>query len=170
MPGQGQGPYVPGSDVGDWGDFPCTVLHFIGPGVPSIDLRDRVFPDATCALTRLGLAHTFGIVTGQDPMGRIQSTGRNSELAARLQREVAAMNVPFALVDACNPDRSHCEQSFAIAISCDEAVALADRYEQLAIFWFDGNSFWIVPARSLKERVRLPTGTSDGTPHCSGAE
>lgn len=85
-----------------------------------------------------------------------QSRARNEQLAAKLQREVAGMGVPFIQVDAWSPDRSHCERSIAIAADRRQVLDLACRYRQLAIFWFDGTSFSIVPAVSEKQAVRLP--------------
>lgn len=156
MPGSDP-PVSPASPASpDWGYFPSTVLDFIGPGAPSIDLRERPSRELNRALTRLGLGPTFGIITAQNPMGSSQSADRNAELAARLRHEIAAMEIPFTVVDACSPDRSHRERSVAVAISCNDLVEIASRYGQLAIFWFDGDSFWIVPARSEKQRVRLP--------------
>lgn len=144
------------ADSCDWGDFPETVLHFAGPEAPCVDLRVPVTQEQIGALARLGLGGQFGILTGEDPMGVTQSRERNEELAARLHRDVIGSGVPFALVDACNHDRSHCEHSIAVATSRDAAIALACRYAQLAIFWFDGCAFWIVPAMSSKKEVRLP--------------
>lgn len=146
------------SGASDWGEFPHTILHFPGPDALSLDLRENVSRREVRALTRLGLEHTFGIVTAQDPMGVAQAAAHNQKLAADLERDIAAMGVPFAPVDACSPDRSHCERSLAVAIPCAELVELARGCQQLAIFWFDGGGFWIVPAMSANDRVRLPLG------------
>lgn len=146
------------SEAPDWGNFPSTVLHFAGPNPLSIDLRVKVSRDEIRALTRRASDQTFGVVTAQNPMGVAQATGRNEELAAELRREVSARVVPFAPVNACSPDGSHCERSLAVAMPCAGLIELACRYQQLAIFWFDGRSFWIVPAMSANDRVRLPLG------------
>lgn len=102
------------------------------------------------------LEHTFGIVTAQDPMGVKQSGVRNTELADMLERAAASLGGPWVRVDACNPDHSHCERSIAISIGLQPLIALACRYDQLAIFWFDGAAFWIIPARSDEPALRLP--------------
>lgn len=155
---------MPPSEDAGWGDFPRTVLHFAPANDPTIDLRQQVSSEATRALTRLAIGGSFGVVTAQDPMGITQSAQRNDALAAELEEEIAAMGVPFALLDACSPDRSHCERSIAVAAPRTRVVEIACRYEQLAIFWFDGSSFWIVPARSMKEQVRLPAADRAGPP------
>lgn len=147
---------MPPSDNADWDDFPRTILHFADANCPSVDLRQEVSREVIRALTRLGLNGSFGVVTGQDPGGITQSAERNDTLAAELEGEIAAMGFSFALLDACNPDRSHCERSIAVAARRAGVVEIACRYEQLAIFWFDGSSFWIVPVKSTREQVRLP--------------
>ncbi|MGI8509647.1 MAG: DUF3293 domain-containing protein [Gemmatimonadaceae bacterium] len=154
---------MPSSDDAAWGDFPRTILHFADAHCPSVDLRQEVSREAICALIRLDLDGPFGVVTALDPMGLTQSVQRHHALAAELEREIAAMGVPFVLLDACSPDRSHCERSIAVAAPRSRVVEIACRYEQLAIFWFDGSSFWIVPARSTGEQLRLPVADRAGS-------
>ncbi len=156
---------MPGSEPPDWGDFPNTILHFLGPSAPRIDLRVPVSPESVRALTDLGLGPTFGILTAQNRMGVSQPRADNTKLATKLHRDVETKRVPFALVDACSPDHSHCEQSIAVTMQVSEVIELARKYDQLAIFWFDGHAFWIVPARSCQARLRLPIkrGYSEAT-------
>ncbi len=85
-----------------------------------------------------------------------QLPAENDALAASLQQEVAGLGVTRVCVDACSPDGSHCERSIAIALDERSAIDIAYRYEQLAIFWFDGEAFWIIPVYSRNERLRLP--------------
>ena len=89
-------------------------------------------------------------------MGVKLSSNANAVLAASLQRDAVKLSVAQVRVDACSPDRSHCEQSIAIALNLAALVDLAYRYDQLAIFWYDGRSFWIVPAHSTRAKLRLP--------------
>lgn len=155
---------MPSSDDAGWDDFPRTILHFADAICPSVDLRREVLGEAIRAFTRLGINGPFGVVTAHNPMGVTQSAQRNDALAAELEGEIAAMGVPFALLDASSPDRSHCERSIAVAVPCARVVEIAYRYEQLAIFWFDGSAFWIVPVRSTKEQVRLPVADHTDLP------
>lgn len=138
-----------------WGDFPCTHLRFVGTPELVVDVRGRVTPEVRAGLAAYGLTGSFVVVTAQDPMGRSQPPAVNARLATKLQEHVAALGVPAARVEACSPDRSHCEQSVAVALARHDGVRLACEYDQLAIFWFDGDAFWIVPARSTKPAVRL---------------
>lgn len=140
----------------DWGDFPNTVLRFAGAADPTVDLRKPIVPEQLVPLEQLGLGCAFGIVTGENPMGITQPAERNRDLSARLKRAIEASGIPNIHVDACSPDHSHCERSVAVVAPLESVVKLAYEFDQLAIFWFDGSAFWIVPARSNRERVRLP--------------
>lgn len=90
-------------------------------------------------------------------MGTRQIASENERLAASLHQELAAAGLAHVRVNACSPDGSHCEKSVAIALDVQSVVDLADRYRQLAAFWFDGDCFWIIPVRSTLPKVRLPT-------------
>jgi hypothetical protein len=89
-------------------------------------------------------------------MGVTQPPAVNDALAASLQQEAAGLGVMHVCVDACSPDESHCERSVAIALDERSLIDIASRYEQLAIFWFDGDAFWIIPVHSRNARLQLP--------------
>lgn len=105
----------------------------------------------------IGIGRSFGIVSAQNPMGSHQTASENERLAAILHQELAASRLAHIWVNACSPDRSHCEKSVAIALNVQSVIELADRYRQLAAFWFDGDVFWIIPVRSSLPKVSLPT-------------
>jgi hypothetical protein len=46
----------------------------------------------------------------------------------------------------------------ALVGSKSRAIEIAKRWEQIAIFWFDGHSFWIYGAISDAEPIKLPVG------------
>lgn len=139
----------------EWGDFPCTHLRFVDAPEVVIDVRGHVTQETRAALAAHGLTGAFSVVTAQNPMGKTQSPEVNAKLAVKLQAYVQSLGVPYARVQACSPDRSHCEESVAVVLARHDAVRLAREYDQLAIFWFDGDAFWIVPARSSKPAARL---------------
>ena len=62
----------------------------------------------------------------------------------------------FVDVDACSPDRTHCECSVAVIMEQREAIELARELEQVAIFWFDGSRFWILGAIVDADPLMLP--------------
>lgn len=140
-----------------WGPFGDTVLHFTPPDGPSIDLRRPVSSRDRDALAAIGLEHPFVIITAQDPMGATQQPAMNERRADALRDEVARAGLVAVRVDACSPDFDHCEQSLAVALERESGVALARRYDQLAVFWFDRSAFWIVPACADGPTVRLPS-------------
>lgn len=90
-------------------------------------------------------------------MGTPQTALENERLAASLHQELAKGRLAHVRVNACSPDGSHCEKSVAIALDMQSVIEIADRYRQLAAFWFDGDIFWIIPVRSSLPKVRLPT-------------
>jgi hypothetical protein len=139
-----------------WGSFPETVLHFRSTPAVTIDLRAAIDGRALSDLHQIGFERSFGVITAQDPMGVRQLPAVNDALAASLQQESAGLGVARVCVDACSPDESHCERSIAIALDEQALIDIAYRYEQLAIFWFDGEAFWITPVYSRNHRLRLP--------------
>lgn len=140
----------------DWGPFSDTILRFGSTPAVIIDLRREIDHTIRSELRLIGFERTFGIVSAQDPGGVGQPETDNAALAARLQRDVATLGVAQSCVDACSPDGAHRESSVALELDPQALVDLAARYDQLAIFWFDGEAFWIVPVRSRKAKVRLP--------------
>jgi hypothetical protein len=64
--------------------------------------------------------------------------------------------VPFVDVDGASPDGEYRERCVAAAMPRDEAARLAARFEQLALFWFDGTDFWLLPAEASEAPRRLP--------------
>ena len=139
-----------------WGQYPDTILTFPALGGLQIDLRRPVTDVHIAALATLGLRPEYGIVTACDPMGVNHEPDVNRVRTHMLQMEIESLAASHSLVEACSVDGSHCEASFAVAADLTVVTALATRYDQLGIFWFDGISFWIIPARSNNARLRLP--------------
>jgi len=142
-----------------WGPFSDTVLHFRSIPAVIVDLRREVDEVVRSELRRIGFERSFGVISAENPMGEVQTTAVNTGLAARLQRDTAELTAVQSYVDACSPDGSHRESSVAIALDLQSLIELATRHDQLAIFWFDSEAFWIVPVRSSKAKLRLPIQT-----------
>ncbi len=145
--------------MSEWGSFPDTLLHFRTAPPLVVDLRKPVSQETISRFRSLNFERAFGVVTAENPMGVPSPVKANLERAAELRTEVAKLQVPQASLDACSPDGSHCEESVAVAMGLGSLIAIADRYDQLAVFWFDGDAFWIEPARSRNARLRLPVHT-----------
>jgi hypothetical protein len=140
----------------DWPRYPETILEFATTPAVEVDLRKVPSEAAIGALKAAGLGQPFAIVTAFDPRGENLSPAENEKRTQMLEARLGASNYRFARVDACSPDRSHCECSFAVAMPQDKALELAREMEQVAIFWFDGTQFWILGALAEADPLMLP--------------
>jgi len=140
-----------------WESYTETVLYFTPEPQVFIDLRKAVSAGVRDALAEIGLSGEFSILTAYNPHGRNLSDEENMRRLAELEAELAESGELFVRVDACSPDGSHCEASFALRAPLSRAVDIADKWEQLAVFWFDGRGFWIVGCElRTGERIQLP--------------
>ncbi len=144
-----------------WAQYPETRLEFFrapddARAALVVDLREPVSGDAVRALAELGLDGPFAVVTAAAPGGGAQDDAFDRARQAELD-EVARTRSSVALrVDGVSPDGAHRERSVAVRTTRDEAVALGRRYQQSAIFWFDGAAFWLLGAVVAAAPVRLP--------------
>ena len=136
-----------------WSSYPETVLHF--PGV-MVDLRVPVEPTVRNSFRALGLGGEFGILTAFNPNGVTIGNEENDRRMKELEAELTSLGVSFVRLDACSPDKSHCECSVALEMEFERVIDIAKRWEQVAIFWFDGASFWIYGAIVVIEPIKLP--------------
>jgi hypothetical protein len=140
----------------DWPRYPETVLEFATTPAVRIDLRE-IPSDATIAtLHSAGLDQPFAIMTAFDPRGENLSPAENEKRRQELNTRLRSSGYRFAEVDACSPDRSHCECSVGVVMPQEKALDLARELEQAAIFWFDGKRFWILGALVETDPLMLP--------------
>jgi hypothetical protein len=140
----------------DWPRYPETILRFSTEPVIEIDLREIPSADALSQLRMAGFGDPFAVITAFDPRGRDLSPAENEKRKRDLNRRLAKTGYKFVNVDACSPDRSHCECSVAVVMDQKEAIDLARELEQVAIFWFDGKCFWILGAIVEADPLMLP--------------
>jgi hypothetical protein len=140
----------------DWPKYPETVLHFATDPKVTIDLRVVMGAEDHAALRRIGLGEPFVVMTAFDPRGENLSREENDARAERLDARLRESGYSFTRVDACSPDGEHCECSVAVKMPRDDAVKLATEFEQVAIFWFDGEMFWIIGAWVEADPMMLP--------------
>ena len=140
----------------DWPRYPETVLQFSVDPEIEIDLRRPVTPDSISQLQRIGLGTPFAIMTADDPRGQNLPKQENEKRRQRLNEKLASDGHKFVQVDCCSPDRSHCECSVAVVMPQEAAIDLARELEQVAIFWFDGDRFWILGALVATDALMLP--------------
>lgn len=138
-----------------WGDFAATVLRFPDTGL-SIDLRLVLPPSAPQQLADLGLPGAFGIVTGCNPLGSRLDEASNQRLT-RVLASVVRDRFPAARpVVGSSPDGRHQEPGWAIAAPLGEVERLAAEFLQAAVFWYDGERFFIFPVQGAGPREPLP--------------
>jgi len=140
----------------DWPLYPETVLHFATNPPISIDLRAIPSAEALDRLESAGFGNPFAVLTAFDPRGENLSGQENESRRRDLEMRLAGSGNRFVDVDACSPDRTHCECSVAVIMEQHEAIELARELEQVAIFWFDGSRFWILGAIVDADPLMLP--------------
>jgi hypothetical protein len=140
----------------DWPRYPETILSFSTKPVVEIDLREIPSERAIADLTAAGLGQPFAVLTAFDPGGRDLSRAENESRRRELDARLTAEGYEFAHVDACSPDRAHCECSFAVVMPQKKAIELARELEQVAIFWFDGGRFCILGVLVETDPMMLP--------------
>jgi uncharacterized protein DUF3293 len=140
----------------DWPRYPETVLSFSTNPPVEIDLREIPSEQALAELAATGFGQPFAVMTAFDPRGENLMAAENQKRQRDLDKRLEQSGYTFAHVDACSPDRSHCECSVAVLMPQDQALALATELEQVAIFWFDGKRFWIIGAVAETDALMLP--------------
>jgi hypothetical protein len=139
-----------------WSSYPETVLVFAGEPEMTIDLREELPPATKNALRAMGLAEPFAVLTSYNPRGENISGAENKRRFKELEAELSSAGYAFVVIDACSPDKSHCECSVVLKGDRQTALDIARRWDQVAIFWFDGGRFWIYGAISPIEPIPLP--------------
>jgi hypothetical protein len=140
----------------DWPRYPETILSFSTNPAVEIDLRRIPPADAIANLVAAGFDQPFAVLTAFDPRGHDLSAAENEKRRRELESRLIKRGCKFVSVDACSPDRTHCECSVAVVIPQEKAIALARELEQVAIFWFDGKRFWIIGALMEADPLMLP--------------
>jgi hypothetical protein len=140
----------------DWPRYPETILEFATTPPIEIDLREIPSDDKIATLRSAGFDQPFAVMTAFDPGGENLSRAENEKRQQELERRLRSSGYKFVEVDACSPDRSHCECSVAVLMPQEKALDLARELEQVAIFWFDGKRFWILGALVETDPLMLP--------------
>jgi hypothetical protein len=149
-------PLTPTDDPA-WSNYAETILEIEHDGAPLvIDLRQPLEQDFRRALATLGPASSFGIVTAANPAGAPVAPTSNEARHDALRRHLVEHGYVHRATTGSSPDGKHRERGFAVWLERDDVVAIAKRFEQSAIFWFDGGAFWLVGALVGAPARRLP--------------
>lgn len=140
----------------DWGRYAETILMFSEQPGMKIDLRETLSSQARSYFESIGFPQTFAILTAHDPLGHDLTPDENRQRQMKLEAELTAAKIHFVRVDACSTDREHCECSLAIDVDQAQALGIAKAYEQMAIFWYDGEAVWLLGAMVKSDPIRLP--------------
>ena len=145
--------YTDASKQEVWQSYSETVLVFDGEPETVIDLREPVTPEKR---RELGLGQPFAVLTSFNPRGENIAAEENARRFAQLEADLQLLGLEYVTLDGCSPDRQHCERSVAVKVDRSVALGFARRWEQLAIFWWDLERFWIYPALVVMEPLPLP--------------
>ena len=140
----------------DWPRYPETILSFSTEPRIEIDLREIPSHSVISRLGGAGFSAPFAVITAFDPRGKDLSAAENERRRRHLDQRLTAEGYNFVHVDACSPDRTHCECSVAVVMPQEKAIELARELEQVAIFWFDGRRFWIIGVLVDADPLMLP--------------
>jgi hypothetical protein len=144
----------PEDDPG-WHGYADTILevHLVPP--QEIDLAQPVTERERAIWREAGLQGAFGLVTPDNPFGQPMAEAVNAERRERFWAELHGRGVQPVRVDGLSRDRQHREIGVALPWSCDEVVELARRWDQSAIYWFDGAAMWVIGALTQAPPWRL---------------
>ncbi len=153
-----------------WDAYPDTILEFAGNPQARIDLRRSLDAKDRNALSALGLATPFAVFSAENPGGEDpeekadgrearRKQRRNELRTAALQEALRTRGIPFVPVDGVSPDGDHREHCVAAAMSRELAVEISRELHQLALFWYDGTRFWLLPAIAMERPAPLPRST-----------
>ena len=150
-----------------WSEYGETVLRFCEPDGFDLDLRRPVDAAARQALALIGLDVPFAVLTAENPEGanaedapseaeQDRRERRNARRRSRLEMELRSRALPHRHLDGVAPDGEYREHCVAVPLPREQAVELAHRFDQLALFWFDGTRFWLIPVDARAEPTPLP--------------
>lgn len=139
-------------DDPSWASYARTILEFQVEGTPRVDLAQVLSPSARARFLSVGLPGCFGLLTPENPRGRRVDQAINDTRWAGFRTELAD---DLVQVDGLDPDSTHRERGVALPWSCERVVHLARRWDQSAIYWFDGHEMWVVGALATAPPWRL---------------
>jgi hypothetical protein len=149
---------LPEDDPG-WSTYADTIVHFSTTPPVMIDLAVPVGASARARLAAAGFEGSFGLVTPCNPRGRRVDEATNGNLLTRFLAELDATGKRYVRVAGSSADGQHTEHGVALAWSQADLVALARKWEQSAIYWWDGAAFWVIGALTASAPWRLGRDT-----------
>ena len=151
------------TDDPSWSSYLTAVLEFQTAPLLALDLARPIDAGVHAVLHAGPVAVPFAILTAENPRGQPATDGDNCLQRGALDAHLAGEHLSSMQVDGCSPDRRHREVGVAVHLPFEAAKALARRFDQSAIYWYDGRRVWLVPVLVNGEPRVLPVGTpNDG--------
>lgn len=145
----------PEDDPG-WASYADTILEVHGTPPFLVDLRQLPAPDLVDRLARAGLDGEFGLVTPCNPRGRAIDEAENESRLRDFLAELTARGIKYVRVDGWDRSMERAERGVGLRLPRGEVIALARRWDQSAIYWFDGSRFWVCGALTQAPPWLLP--------------
>ena len=146
-------------DDPSWSRYTQTILEMLDDRSLAIDLRQEIHSDARRALSQHGFGAGFVVLTAWNPLGRSTDEATNRERDGTLRAWLDARHIHWAPADGVSPDRKHREEGVAAVMSVEAGRELAMRYEQSAIYAYDGSIMWLLGALVSTTPLPLPAHT-----------
>lgn len=143
------------SDDPGWAGYSETILVVYGSVQGQVNLADPIGAAEQALFAGAGLAGCFGILTPENPFGISATSHENAARRSRLRAELEELGMASVRIDGLSPNRSHREIGVAIRRPLDQVIAMAKRWEQSAIYWFDGHDMWLIGALTAAPPTRL---------------
>lgn len=149
-------------DDPSWSRYTQTILEMLEDRSLAIDLRREIGADARRALSQHGFGAGFVVLTAWNPLGRSTDEATNRERDHALRAWLDARHIHWVPADGVSPDRKHREEGVAAVMSVESGRELAMRYEQSAIYAYDGAMMWLLGALVSTAPLPLPAHTPRG--------
>lgn len=93
----------------------------------------------------LGCHFDFAIITACNPQGQDLPNSANRLRDKALQQDIAQTGAVYRSLYGCSPEFDYCERSWAVATDKQHATALAEKYQQNAIYWVEQGQLFLTP-------------------------
>lgn len=91
-----------------------------------------------------GIGPTFVVVTACNPHGQQLSDSWNRRLTRALREDVVRLGVVWEPATGVSLDGTHREEGVVLSLARNDAIELARKFGQTALFWFDGEAIHLV--------------------------
>ncbi|MBV7314151.1 DUF3293 domain-containing protein [Shewanella sp. NIFS-20-20] len=116
----------------------------------------HAYQNSIFLLTQALSANTnFAIVTAANPLGVSHNVGQNRLFDRQMQHDIQQLQVPYRRIIGASPDGKHREPGWAVMQPLAEAIALAARWRQLAIYYVQSDRLGLVSCDARRPQVDL---------------